>query len=67
MFHVTFDGLDEVGNQVVATGQLDVDLGEAVSDAVALVDQSVVNTDCPEHHGDNDREEYQKCGHLPAP
>src|SRR5688572_3990040 len=43
--HVPFDGLDEVRNQVVAARQLDIDLRESVTHAVARVDEVVVNRD----------------------
>jgi hypothetical protein len=44
----------------VASGKLNVDLGERVPDAVALVDQTVVNTDSVENDRGDDREEDQK-------
>jgi hypothetical protein len=60
MLHVALDGFDEIGDQVVAARQLNVDLREGIPDAVALVDQPVVNTDRPEHYRGNDREENQE-------
>jgi hypothetical protein len=54
VFHVAFDGLDEVRDQIMAASELHIDLREAVANAIALVDQSVVNADCPENDcGDN--------------
>jgi len=60
MLHVTFDGFDEIGNQVITTGQLHVDLSESVFYTVAKVDQTIVNANCVEHQRGNYREEYQE-------
>jgi len=57
---IAFDGFDKVGNQVVAPSQLHVNLREGVLDAVAFVDQPVVNADPPHDNRCNDREEYQE-------
>ena len=60
MFHVPFDRFDEIGNQIVTTSELDVDLCEGIAHAVTFVDQSVVDSDCPEDNDGDDAEEDQK-------
>ena len=57
VLHVAFHCLDEVGNQIMATRKLNVDLRESVTNAVALVDEAVVNTDAPEDNQGNNAEE----------
>ncbi len=57
MLHVTFNGFDEIRNQVIATGQLHIDLCESVLDAIAKIDEGVVDTNCVEDYQDNYREE----------
>ncbi len=57
MLHVTFDGFDEIWNQVIATCQLHVDLSERIFDAIAKIDESVIDTNCIEDYRDNYREE----------
>ena len=58
MLHVAFNGFDEVGDQVIATGQLHVDLREGVLDAIAKIDEGIVDKNCKEDYRDNYREEY---------
>jgi hypothetical protein len=60
VFHVTFDRFDKIGYQVMAPGQLDIDLRKGILDAIPAVDQAVVNADCPEDYRSYDREEYQE-------
>ena len=54
--HVAFDGFDEVGNEVVAARELNVDLRESVTHAVARVDEIVVHRD---RVPDDGSEDYQ--------
>lgn len=60
MFDVTLDGFDEVRNEVVSSGQLDIDLCKPVSDAISFIDESVVNTDRPENYRGNYAQENQE-------
>ena len=60
MGSIALDRLHQVGNQVVAPGQLYVNLGESVLDAVAFVNETVVNTDAPEHNRCEYCQEYKE-------
>ena len=60
VLHVAFDGFHKVRDEVMTPGELDVNLRKCVSDTVAFVDQSVVNTNCPEHNCGDDAEKYQE-------
>ena len=60
VLHVAFDGLDQIRDEVVAPGELNVDLGEGVPYAVALVDETVVYADGPENQRCDQREDYEK-------
>lgn len=60
MLHVTFDSFDEIRNQVIATRQLYIDLGEGIPDAISEIDESVVNTHCVQDYRDNYREENEE-------
>ena len=60
MFDVTLYGLDKIWNQVVATSQLHIDLSKSISNAIAFIDKSVVNTDRPENYCGNYAQEYQE-------
>ena len=60
MAHVTFDRFNEIRNQVVASGQLYIDLGKRIPDAVAKIDKIVVDTYYERDQRRNDCEEYQK-------
>ena len=54
MLGVALDGLDQVGDQVVATLQLRIDVLPGVIDAVALGDHVVVDAgDGADNHNDN--------------
>ena len=53
MLHVALGNLDEVGDEVVAALELDVDLGERVLEAVAEGDEGVIDARDPEAE-DND-------------
>ena len=54
MGHVALGGLDEVGDQVVATLQLHVHLREGVLEAVPQPDEGVVDADQEEAEEDED-------------
>src|SRR5690606_30503965 len=47
MGSIAFDGFDQVGDQVVALFELDVDVGEGLVDALPHGNQAVVDRDCP--------------------
>ena len=49
MLHETFGGFHQVGNQIVATLQLHIDLCEGVFVAVAEFHQAVVEADHEDH------------------
>ena len=55
MLHVPLGNLDEVGNEIVASFELDFDLRESVLESIAQRDQSVVDSDTVEQqqHADN--------------
>ena len=57
MLHVAFDGFDEIRDQVVTPGQLDIDLRESVFDAIAKIDQTIVDANCIKDYRGNYREE----------
>ena len=45
MLHVAFDRFNEIGNQVMSPGELDVNLGERIFDAISEIDQTIVDAD----------------------
>ena len=47
MRHVAFRGFDQIWDQVVAAGQLHVDLRKSVADAISAGNQAVVNRHHP--------------------
>ena len=55
--HVALDGVHEVGDQVVASLELDLDLGERLVDPEASLDQPVVEPDHEEHRDHDDRDD----------
>ena len=58
---VAFYGFDEVGNQIVATLQLDVDIGPGVIALYLEADQAVVhrnNNEDQEHENDCDSDQH---------
>src|SRR5690606_17678929 len=57
VFGVALDGLDQVGDEIVATLQLDVDLAPRLLHEVAQANQAVVLSNGPE---DNDNQNYQQ-------
>ena len=70
---VPLDRLDEISDEVVPTGQLDVDLAPRLLDEVAQLDEAVVRADRPEDESDeqddDDDEDDGAQGHevlLPA-
>ncbi len=60
---VALDGLDQVGNEVVAAAELDVDLGPGVVAAVPQGDQTVVHADGHEGDGHDDDEQENESTH----
>ena len=60
MFHVAFDGFDEIRNQVVASRQLYVNLREGISDAISLANQAVVDADRQKDEYSQNCEENQE-------
>ena len=63
MRHVGLGGFDQVGDQIVAALELDVDLREGVLEAIAQVHQVVVERDQPENDRDDDYQKSQKFEH----
>ena len=57
MFHVAFDGFNQVRNQVVAARQLHINLCKRIADTIALIDKAVVYADRPKYDGSNNAEE----------
>ena len=61
VLHVALGGLDEVGDEIVAALELDVDLGEGVFEAIAEGDEGVVDAGDPERgdekNGEDDAED----------
>ncbi|OPZ08268.1 MAG: hypothetical protein BWZ07_03185 [Alphaproteobacteria bacterium ADurb.BinA280] len=60
MLHVALDRFHQIGDQVIATGQLHVDLGERILVTVARRDQTVVDADCVERDDRDDAQQDQK-------
>ena len=60
---VALDGLDEVADQVVPAGQLDVDLAPGLLHQVAQLDQAVVGHDRPADDHDQDDDEDDDGNH----
>lgn len=66
VLEVAFRDLDEIGDEIVAALQLDVDLGERVFEAIAEGDEGVVDADGPEaEHEEEGGEdaENNECAH----
>ena len=66
--HLTLHRRDQIGDQVVAALQLDVDLFPGVRDLVLERDQVVVAPDRPDRRDEREHDQEQKtaseCGHL---
>ena len=60
MFHVAFYGFDEVRYEVVASGELDVNLGKGILDAISQVDEIIIDRDSKGDDRNDYREENQK-------
>jgi hypothetical protein len=58
MAHIPFDGFDQVWNEIMAAGELNIDLSKAVANSVTLVDQSFLNADRPKNDRSYDTQEY---------
>ena len=61
--HVALDRVDEVRDEVVATLQLDFDLGERLVDPQSLLDQAVVDPDEDRDH-DDDHDDDEIAGFM---
>jgi deoxycytidine triphosphate deaminase len=57
VLHVALGRFDEVGDEIVATFELDVDLGEGVFETVSQGDEGVVDAGDPEAEDDHDEEQ----------
>lgn len=60
MLHVAFDRFNEIGNQVMSPGELDVNLGERIFDAISEIDQTIVDADRIEDYCGNCGKENQQ-------
>lgn len=60
MFHVSLDGFDKIRDQVMTPRKLYIDLGECIAHTVALIDQSIVDTNYPEYDRGNYAQENQE-------
>jgi len=60
VFHVAFDGFNEIRNQVMTPRQLHINLGKGIFDPVARIHQAVVDTDHEQHQRNDYGQEYQK-------
>ncbi len=65
--HVAFDGFDEVGDEVVAALELDINLRPGVIHVIAEVDEAVVDGDEPEDEDGEDGEKNENGGHVIFP
>ena len=57
VLHVALGGLDEIGDEIVAALELDVDLGEGVFETVTETDEGVVDAGDPESGDEEDGED----------
>ena len=65
MLHVAFRDFNEIGDEVVAAFELDVDLGERVFETVAELDEFIVDASDPEAEHENEGKENaegDECG-----
>ena len=60
MLHVPFYRLDEIRDKIVASRELHVNLCESVPYAIAFIDETVVNSNRPEHYRGDYYQEYQE-------
>jgi hypothetical protein len=66
--HVALDGIHEIRDQVVATLELDLDLGERLVDLQPSADKSVVDRDDEhDHEDDDDEHDDERKFHAPPP
>ncbi len=66
MFHVAFDRVEQVGDQVGAALELDIDAAPALFDHVLVLDQLVVDHDTVADDCSNDGQYYAH-GHENTP
>ena len=65
---IPLDGLDEVADEVMATGELDVDLAPRLLHQVAQLDEAVVDPDGPQDENqDDDDDDDQGDDHWVPP
>ena len=65
MRRVTLDGLDQVGDEVVALLELHVDVGKGLTDPLPQGDEAVVNRGNPKReHNDNPENNERADGHV---
>src|SRR3954452_19703041 len=64
---VPLDRRDQVGHEVVPSGQLDVDLAPRLLHQVALSDEAVVGDDERDHEQDDDAQHDPQAGHAALP
>ncbi len=58
---VAFHGLDQIGHEIVTLFQLDVDIGECLTGALAQADEAIVGGDQPDHEKADDTQN-DPCG-----
>ena len=59
MFEVAFGSLHQVGDQIVASFELDIDLGKGVFEPVAQRHQPVVDDHDHDNEEDDSSQQYQ--------
>jgi hypothetical protein len=65
MLHVALGDFDQIRNQVITAGELDIDLGKGILEGVAGGDQSVIGGDQEQHdHDDDDQDDNQAHTYL---
>jgi hypothetical protein len=60
VFRVSLHGLDKIGDQVITSRKLYIDLGKRIAHTIPLIDQTIVDTDYPEYERGNYAEENQE-------
>src|SRR5215475_8320961 len=68
MRRVALHGLHQVRNEIVALAQLDIDVGEGLTDPLPHGNEAVIDADEPHHDRDNDTEDDPASGrHVVLP
>jgi hypothetical protein len=60
VFHISFYGLNQIWDEVIAPRKLDIDLRKRIFDAVTKIDQTIVNAYRIHQECGRNCEEYQK-------